>query len=111
VDLICGINPVVEALGAESRHFDRLLIAKGVRNRRIEEAISRASRQGIALRFESRETLDEFCDAMIRIAREAEESPETVLQAPVTTRVSRLDQTRAAREPNLRWTRPEKPRS
>jgi glycine dehydrogenase subunit 2 len=60
---------------------------------------------------ESRETLDEFCDAMIRIAREAEESPETVLQAPVTTPVSRLDQTRAAREPDLRWTRPEKPRS
>ena len=58
MDLICGINPVVEALGAESRHFDRLLIAKGVRNRRIEEAISRASRKGIPLRFESRETLD-----------------------------------------------------
>ena len=58
MDLICGINPVVEALGAESRHFDRLLIAKGVRNRRIEEAISKASRKGIPLRFESRETLD-----------------------------------------------------
>jgi 23S rRNA (guanosine2251-2'-O)-methyltransferase len=58
VDLICGINPVLEALGAESRHFDRLLIAKGVRNRRIEEAISKAGRKGISLRFESRETLD-----------------------------------------------------
>jgi len=58
MDLICGINPVVEALSAESRHFDRLLIAKGVRNRRIEEAISRASHKGIPLRFESRETLD-----------------------------------------------------
>jgi glycine dehydrogenase subunit 2 len=48
---------------------------------------------------------------MIRIAREAEESRETVLQAPVTTPVGRLDQTRAAREPNLRWTAPEKPGS
>src|SRR3989442_8069225 len=58
MDLICGINPVLEALSAESRHFDRLLIAKGVRNRRIEEAIAKAGRQGIPLRFESRETLD-----------------------------------------------------
>ena len=58
MDLICGINPVLEALIAESRHFDRLLIAKGVRNRRIEEAIAKAGRQGIPLRFESRETLD-----------------------------------------------------
>ena len=41
---------------------------------------------------------------MIRIAREAEESPETVLAAPVTTPVKRLDQTLAARQPNLRWT-------
>jgi len=53
---------------------------------------------------ESKETLDAFCDAMIRIAREAEESPETVLAAPATTPVARLDQTRAARQPELRWT-------
>ena len=53
---------------------------------------------------EPRETLDEFCDAMIQIAREAETSPETVLRAPVTTPVNRLDQTLAARQPTLRWT-------
>ena len=52
---------------------------------------------------ESRETLDAFCDAMIQIAREAETSPQTVHDAPVTTSVRRLDQTRAAREPDLRW--------
>ena len=64
MDLICGINPVVEALNAEARHFDRLLIAKGVRNRRIEEAISKASRRGIPLRFESRETLDRLAGSV-----------------------------------------------
>ncbi len=58
MNLICGINPVVEALHAGSRHFDRLLIVKGIRNRRISEAISHASRLGIPLRFEPRETLD-----------------------------------------------------
>jgi 23S rRNA (guanosine2251-2'-O)-methyltransferase len=58
VDLICGINPVLEALAAGTRHFDRLLIVKGLRNQRVSEAIARASQQGIPLRFEPRETLD-----------------------------------------------------
>ena len=53
---------------------------------------------------ESKETLDQFCDAMIQIAREAGSSPETLLEAPVTMPVRRLDQTQAARQPNLRWT-------
>ncbi len=54
---------------------------------------------------ESKETLDAFADAMIRIAREAEENPAIIHDAPVTTPVRRLDQTRAAREPDLRWSR------
>jgi 23S rRNA (guanosine2251-2'-O)-methyltransferase len=58
MNLICGVNPVLEALASGSRHFDRLLVAKGLRNRRIAEAISRASRLAIPLRFETRETLD-----------------------------------------------------
>jgi len=53
---------------------------------------------------ESKETLDQFCDAMLQIAREAQENPTIATSAPVTTPVRRLDQTRAAREPNLRWT-------
>jgi glycine dehydrogenase subunit 2 len=55
---------------------------------------------------ESRETLDAFCDAMLQIAREAETTPEVPRSAPVTTPVRRLDQTLAARQPNLRWRRP-----
>ncbi len=34
---------------------------------------------------ESKETLDAFCDAMIQIAKEAEENPEIVQEAPHTT--------------------------
>ena len=45
---------------------------------------------------ESKETLDEFCDAMIQIAREARENPQLIHDAPVTTPVRRLDQTGAA---------------
>jgi 23S rRNA (guanosine2251-2'-O)-methyltransferase len=58
MNLICGINPVLEALSAGTRHFDRLLVVKGLRNKRISDAISRAGHLGIPLRFEARETLD-----------------------------------------------------
>jgi glycine dehydrogenase subunit 2 len=55
---------------------------------------------------ESKETLDQFCDAMVQIAREAETDPGKIHEAPVTTPVRRLDQTLAARQPVLKWTRP-----
>ena len=58
MNLICGINPVLEALHAGTRHFERLLVVKGLRNQRISEAVTVASRLGVPLRFESRETLD-----------------------------------------------------
>ncbi|WDM24469.1 aminomethyl-transferring glycine dehydrogenase subunit GcvPB [Paenibacillus polymyxa] len=50
---------------------------------------------------ESKETLDAFVDTMIHIAREAEENPELVLNAPYTAPVTRLDETTAARKPVL----------
>ena len=52
---------------------------------------------------ESRETLDEFVTAMLAIAEEARTDPETVRTAPHRTRLERLDETRAARRPVLRW--------
>ena len=58
MNIICGINPVLEALSSGSRHFDRLLVAKGLHNRRVSEAMRLASQHGVALRFETRETLD-----------------------------------------------------
>jgi len=55
---------------------------------------------------ESIETLDAFADALIAIAAEARATPELVTNAPQTAAVRRLDEARAARQPNLRW-RPE----
>jgi glycine dehydrogenase subunit 2 len=52
---------------------------------------------------ESREELDLFIAAMRSIAQEVEDSPELVKNAPHSTRVSRLDETTAARKPVLRW--------
>jgi glycine dehydrogenase subunit 2 len=54
---------------------------------------------------EPKEELDAFCEAMLAIAREAEERPELVRTAPHTTPVRRLDEARAARTPVLRWKR------
>jgi glycine dehydrogenase subunit 2 len=50
---------------------------------------------------ESRETLDAFIDAMIDIARQAEDDPESFQALPKTTPVTRLDETAAARNPDL----------
>lgn len=58
MNLVCGINPVLEALAAGTRHFERVMVVKGLRNRRVSEAIARASRLSVPLRFETRETLD-----------------------------------------------------
>ncbi|SDI32136.1 aminomethyl-transferring glycine dehydrogenase subunit GcvPB [Natribacillus halophilus] len=52
---------------------------------------------------ETKETLDDFADAMIAIAKEAEEDPDLVLEAPHETVISRLDETKAARQPVLRY--------
>ena len=52
---------------------------------------------------ESLETLDAFADAMIAIAREADERPDFVKEAPHALPVRRLDEVKAAREPDVRW--------
>jgi glycine dehydrogenase subunit 2 len=55
---------------------------------------------------EGLQSLDAFVDILTQIDRETRESPEVVTGAPHTTPVRRPDETRAARDPILRW-RPE----
>jgi glycine dehydrogenase subunit 2 len=52
---------------------------------------------------ETRETLDNFIAVMRQIANEARTEPEKVTHAPYSTPVGRLDQTLAARKPQLCW--------
>ncbi len=52
---------------------------------------------------ESKAELDDFIAAMEAIAEEAKEKPELLRNAPFTTKVSRVDETRAARVPKLKW--------
>ncbi len=52
---------------------------------------------------EPKDERDLFVDAMRAIAHEAETQPELIKNAPVNTRIQRLDETQAARKPILRW--------
>lgn len=54
---------------------------------------------------ESIESLDAFADAMLAIASECETDKERVVGAPHETVVGRLDEVRAARKPDLKWSR------
>lgn len=52
---------------------------------------------------ESKETLDAFIDALLQIDREVSEDPDMVRHAPHNLPNFRLDEARAARQPDLRW--------
>ncbi|MDX9975680.1 MAG: aminomethyl-transferring glycine dehydrogenase subunit GcvPB, partial [FCB group bacterium] len=57
---------------------------------------------------ESKETLDNFINAMRQIAREIEETPEDIKQSPRDLPTGRLDEVAAARELNVccQWNPP-----
>ena len=52
---------------------------------------------------ETKETLDQFCDVMIKIAEEIKTDPEMVKHAPYTTIIGRLDEVKAVKEPKLQY--------
>lgn len=52
---------------------------------------------------ENKDNLDKFSEVMIKIAKEAEETPELVQNAPHTTDLRRLDEAQAARNLNVKW--------
>ena len=52
---------------------------------------------------ETKETLDEFCDALIAICQEAIDTPELLHDAPSMKIVGRLDETLAVKQLDVRW--------
>lgn len=52
---------------------------------------------------ETKRSLDAFADALLAIARECEEEPHLVREAPHTAYAARLDEVRAARQLDLRY--------
>ena len=52
---------------------------------------------------ESKETLDDFINAMKQIAKQAKNYPEELIKSPNKTPVGRLDEAKANRELNVNW--------
>ena len=52
---------------------------------------------------ESKERLDKFVDVMLKIAEEIKTNPENVVSAPHNAPIRKVDETTAARNPNLRY--------
>ena len=52
---------------------------------------------------ETKNRMDEFVDVMIKICNEAKQTPDDLLSAPHTTPVKRVDETQAARHPDLNF--------
>jgi len=53
---------------------------------------------------ETKETLDRFVSALLEINEKINSDPDLIRDAPMTTPVIRLDETKAKRELDLRWT-------
>lgn len=62
MDRLTGIHAVREALEA-GRPLDRIVIAKGRQDTRVEEIVQLARRSGVSLRFEDRNQLDRLASA------------------------------------------------
>ena len=52
---------------------------------------------------ETKDVLDKFVDVMLKIAEDAKLNPEKLISAPHTTPVKRIDETLAARHPDLNF--------
>lgn len=52
---------------------------------------------------ENKERLDEFVEVMLKIAKEIEENPQIALNSPQKAAVKKIDETLAARQPDLRY--------
>jgi len=62
MDKLTGIHAVKEALEAR-RPIDRIAIAKGRQDTRVEEIVQLARRQGVSVRFEDRGQLDRLANS------------------------------------------------
>jgi glycine dehydrogenase subunit 2 len=54
---------------------------------------------------ETKDTLDQFCDVMIQIAKEVKSDPDILKSAPTRVFRERVDELRAQKQPRLRWAR------
>ena len=74
----------------------------------VAEEIRGLGGRAAALRLDLSDyaALDGFIAALRDVIATAHTDPQSILDAPIHTAVKRIDETRAAREPNLRWRPP-----
>jgi glycine dehydrogenase subunit 2 len=93
-----------EEYGVNAKDIDKALIDKGIHPPTtyfpliVHEALMIEPTE-----TESLETLDDFVDAMLDIDKTARENPDAVLKTPMNTPVGRPDETKAARNPILKF--------
>ncbi len=88
--------------GVRAFHIAKALIDRGIHPMTIYFPLTVPEAMMIEpTETESKETLDAFVDAMIEIADLARDDPEQVVGCPRTTPVGQLDETLAARKPDL----------
>jgi Glycine cleavage system protein P (pyridoxal-binding), C-terminal domain len=111
IDDICKHEVVLDGLKDDENHITTLDVAKRLLDYGyhpptiyfpliIHEALMIEPTE-----TEKLETLDEFINAMIKIAEEAKENPELVKSAPHSTYIKRLDEVKAARTPVVKWSK------
>ncbi len=108
-DTTCMHECVLSDKFQQEHHVSTLDIAKGLIDRGFHPPtiyfplIVKGAMMIEPTETESLETIDAFIDAMLDIAETAKKDPDALAAAPTAAKVKRLDETQAARQPDLRW--------
>jgi len=103
-EFVLSADKQKEETGVTAKDIDKALIDRGIHPPTtyfpliVHEALMIEPTES-----ENLDTLDQFVEAMLDIDREAHENPDMVKSAPHTTPIGRPDETKAAREPILKW--------
>jgi len=103
-EFVLSADKQKEETGVTAKDIDKALIDRGIHPPTtyfpliVHEALMIEPTES-----ENLDTLDQFVDAMLDIDREAHENPDMVKSTPHTTPIGRPDETKAAREPILKW--------
>ncbi len=109
-DRICMHEFVISAIRQKDKGISALDIAKYLIDKGIHPStiyfplIVKEALMIEPTETESKQSIDRFVEVMKEIAKLAENNPQRLKDAPQTTPVKRLDEVKAARELNLKWT-------
>jgi len=103
-EFVLSADKQKEETGVTAKDIDKALIDRGIHPPTtyfpliVHEALMIEPTES-----ENLDTLDQFVEAMLDVDREAHENPDAVKSTPHTTPIGRPDETKAAREPVLKW--------